>query len=99
MQIDMEVADLILRIVQWGVVPFALWIVRSIWLLRRELAVLRGKQCGLEEKVDALPKESALHKLAMLIESQSGDIKSMNAVLIRVENLVTRHDDFLRGDK
>ena len=47
----------------------------------------------------AAPSESALHKMALAVEHQAGEIKSMREVLSRVENVVTRHENYLLEHK
>jgi hypothetical protein len=106
MQIDLNIADFVLRIVAVLVIPAVAWLVRCILALRRDLEALhrdleklRGDHCGLEDRVALTPSESALHKMALAVEHQAGEIKSMREVLSRVESVVTRHENYLLEHK
>ncbi|MCB2186951.1 MAG: hypothetical protein KQJ78_11070 [Deltaproteobacteria bacterium] len=95
----MQVADFVLRIVQWLVVPALVLLVRQILGLRRDLEELRHKQVYLQECFENLPGEKALHDLALAIERQNGEIKAMVQVVTRLEKTVCRQEDFLLGER
>lgn len=95
MHINTEIADLILRVVQWLVLPGLLWLVRSIMMLRRDIIELKARIDRLEEYRSTAPGETALHKLETAITAQGGDLKAIREAVSRLEQVVTRHEDYL----
>lgn len=59
-----------------------------------------------ETSIEAMPGKDDVHALTLTLAEMGGDLKAQNATLHamaeslkRTENIVTRHEDHLRGEK
>ena len=72
----------------------------------RRMDRIDSRVTGLERTIEALPGKDDVHALTLTLAEVRGDLKAQNATLDamaeslkRTENIVTRHEDHLRGEK
>ncbi|WP_027182148.1 hypothetical protein, partial [Oleidesulfovibrio alaskensis] len=75
MEINWDLLNFLLRLAQILFVPLAMWLIKEIWSLRKDVIELRSRVKANEEKLDCAPDSKALHNLALAIEGLRGDVR------------------------
>lgn len=99
---DMQLFDIILRIAQVVVLPFAAFLGKILFEQRRQMAQLERRITKAEACLENVPSEKVLHELALTLRAFGGDLKvagekieGLGRIVERVERVVARHEDFL----
>jgi len=92
MEINWDLLNFLLRLAQVLFVPLAMWLIKEIWSLRKDVIELRGRVKANEEKLDCAPDSKALHNLALAIEGLRGAVRATNEKLGGVERVVDKLD-------
>jgi predicted nucleic acid-binding Zn-ribbon protein len=95
MEINWDLLNFLLRLAQILFVPLAMWLIKEIWSLRKDVIELRSRVKVNEEKLDCAPDSKALHNLALAIEGLRGDVRATNEKLGGVERVVDKLDRVL----
>lgn len=71
--------------------------------LELENTQIKSELKSFEQQIAALPRQSEMHGLQLLLSEMGGDMKAMRATMKsmaesqgRLETIVTRHEDYLR---
>ncbi|WP_035252287.1 DUF2730 family protein [Desulfocurvus vexinensis] len=95
MELNLEVAEFVLRIVQVLVVPLLGWLGKIVLDLRREVTELRGRVRTNEDLLKELPGNGEWHNLSLSIEGLRGDIKRVDAKIDGVDRVIGKMDRVL----
>jgi len=87
--------DLLLRLLQIVVIPFAVWVARELLCLRRDYVGLAARVSRNEERLDELPGTTAVHQLALGIEALRGEVRAVGARIGGLETLTAKLDRIL----
>ena len=63
--------------------------------LKGEVNTLGGKLTSLEQRVDSMPTNEAVHNLQLAMTDMKGDIRVVNEQLKPISSTVKRIDDYL----